>query len=170
MTAQTKPRLKRCRECGASKPLSDFHQDKKGGRGVKPTCRECYNRGMRAKRRHTSKRRPMTAAKTTHSPTMMTDEAFSVYYRNVSLREKIRQYCRRHAKSCVETQQDYEMIAWGQIALCTAGKSEDYYYRIAERAIYRAYRRDYERRTYHLSDIELMSAAEYAMWSTGSFG
>lgn len=100
---------------------------------------------------------------------MMSDEAFRIYYTAASLRAAIQKSTIRYAKQCRETQRDYEMIAWGLIALCKPGKSDEYYLAVAERAIYRAYRRDYERRVYHLSDVELMSTREYAMWSTGRF-
>ncbi len=155
---------RKCNKCGEWKYMKEFPKDRSRDRGRGYACSEC--RGS-AERERYKKRCDAKRTKKQHSHHMMTDEAFHLYYKNKTLRDYIQQQAIRYSKHDREKQKDLMQVGWARIAMCQSGKDDDFYKKVAHRAMYGEYKREYMMKEYGIGYMETLTMEEYLMWQMG---
>ena len=162
-------RTRICSACKSEKPIADFPKNRTRCDGHGYICSVCERMRKREERRR--RKLPHNAEPHEHRP-MMGDELFAVYYANADLRIRLCDEARvlaRNAREKDEYARDLVQIAWMHIGMCVADQTIDYYASVGLRAMWRdEWKRRY-RGEFALESLELMSRAEYDMWSCGHY-
>lgn len=161
------PTTRVCSKCGVEKPLEDFHKDKTKTLNRGYVCKKCVSKYQKSRNKGSRPENIRRESKDPDKVAMMTDDAFKLYYYKQNIRDAIRTESIRYAKNRPEFQQDLIQIAWGRIAMCESGHSDEYYIEVAEKAIFNEYWKVWARNRYDLEYVETMGTDEYLMWSKG---
>jgi len=146
-------------------PLGRFQTDKSKTDGHRPECRDCRSDARRKKYGtiHLGRHRPETP--------MMSNELFDHLYRNDDLRGFVKDLARQRSRGNDSLMRDMIDAAWIRIAFQRSGFSTERLKEIAERAIECERKKHWARHFYEgITFQELLSAEEWAMWTTGCGG
>ncbi len=157
---------RKCNKCGEWKYLEEFPMDKNRDKGRGYTCSECIGKNDRQRYQKRCDAKRVKKQRDSH---MMADETFHLYYKNKKLREYIETQAIRYAKHDRETQKDLKQVAWGRIALCQAGMDDEFYKKVAHRAMDAERRRVWAIKEYGIGYMETLTAEECMMWQTGVY-
>jgi len=159
---------KECYQCNELKELECFVRDERKPYGRGYICKKCHNENNKEVRKKKQSRR--TKMEMMHMKMhMMTDDIFELYYNDKEIGDFLKKNAIRLSKHDVEFQKDLKQIGWAHIAMCESNKANEYYMKIAGRAMHNEYNKKWLKREYRLSDEELMTKQEYEMWRRGIY-
>ena len=155
---------KKCTRCGVIKPLGDFQLDKTKADGHRYQCRDCRNATKQRKRIF------LKYSKRGTDLPMMSDEFFKDCYKNQELTDYIKNLAGQRSRGNIGLESDMRQSAWVRIAFLRPGASMERMKESAYKAV-EAERWKHWARWYHegISFAELLTAEEWAMWSSGCF-